>query len=174
MPSFSRLLFLMRFGRGLDSLALDDASQRAVMEEVRSLMESDHGPLAPLGFGASTAPDAVRRRRAAGRLVGLTPLVPAAMMSATFIVFLLLDRSGSWTWLWLPPLLLVQVVATLFVVSWILRRSSRPYLAAVLKRRGIAMCERCGYTLNSGEAITEASPAAGRCPECGWCTPSDA
>ncbi len=167
MPSFSRLLFLMRFGRGLDSLALDDASQRAVMEEVRSLMESDHGPLAPLGFGASTAPDAVRRRRAAGRLVGLTPLVPAAMMSATFIVFLLLDRSGSWTWLWLPPLLLVQLVATLFVRSWILRRSSRPYLAEVLLRRGITICEGCGYVISPDGVGVDGRTGSRSCPECG-------
>ncbi|MHC4838693.1 MAG: hypothetical protein ACYTF3_10980, partial [Planctomycetota bacterium] len=75
--------------------------------------------------------------------------------------------SGSWTWLWLPPLLLVQLVATLFVVSWILRRSSRPYLAEVLLRRGITICEGCGYVIApDGDAVDRRTESRS-CPECG-------
>jgi hypothetical protein len=118
--------------------ALDAAERAAVLAETKTLIAEDYGPFCPLPWGRATSPEAAERRRRAGPLMWVYPLVPAAMAVAAFAGFQLLTPSSlGWSRMALLPLLLVvQLALSLGAMAWILRRVRRPYLAEVLRRRG--------------------------------------
>ena len=118
--------------------ALDAAERAAVFAETETLIAEDYGPFCPLPWGMATSPEAAERRRRAGPLMRVYPLVPAAMMVAGFAGFMLLTPTslGWWRMALLLPLVAVQLALSLGAMAWILRRVSRPYLAEVLRRRG--------------------------------------
>lgn len=171
MPTLSDLLTRMVFGRTLDALDLDRSARTRVRAEVRELMEADFVPFPPLRMGASRTESAGRRRRLAGGWIYAAPFVPATMMLAMLAAYMFLDSRGWWGWTLLVPILIVQVVVSAIVMSWILRRSTTPYLAAILSRRGIAICERCGYAIATGVGASADVDAPDRCPECGFEAP---
>ncbi len=158
-------------GRDLDDYGFDAEERAAISREMRELQQSDYGPYFPLSFGAPAAPDAVRRRRLGGRLITLVPFVPAAAMvlavaSSRFIP----EAVTGWRWGGLVvALVAVQLALSIACIAVLLQRAKRPYLAAVLRRRGIVRCERCGYTISTGNPDETANEP--RCPECGWAVP---
>ena len=157
----------MMFGRALERFDFDDSARRKILEEVRALMESDYGGLFPLRVGGSATAEAIRRRRLAGRWVYVVPFLPAVLMMAMLAAYLFLDSRGWWGWSLLAPMLLIQVMATGIVMSWVWRRTTTPYLAAVLAKRGITICERCRHVIAVEDGSPTVDPSPSRCPECG-------
>lgn len=135
---FNQTFLRFTLGHSPELQAIDADERAAVLAETKTLMAKDFGPFCPLPWGMANSPEAAERRRLAGTLMRVYPLVPAAMMVAAFAGLQLLTTSslGWWRMAMLPPLLVVQLALSLGVMAWILRRTSRPYLDEVLRRRG--------------------------------------